>query len=147
MEGREMSEKGRNDVWLGLDAAGAKESHFRLAEFGGRGGVCMVNRELLAALEALRFALGVELGREVAVRITHCLRWGDFAGDPDAVADSMHLAKYGGIAADVLAYDVATGARVSQVLVAAVAARIFDFVKGDYADYHVHCDMRSVVGR
>ena len=45
------------------------------------------------------------------------------------------------------AEEVVSGACVPQALVALVAGKIFDFVKGDYGDGHVHCDMRSFVGR
>jgi hypothetical protein len=102
---------------------------------------------MLEGLEGLRFALGVEVGREVGVKVTHCLRTRPLSGDPDAVPFSMHKAEYGGIAVDVTCYEVRSGAVVSQQLVGEVAGRIFDWVKWNYVDGHVHCDMRSVVGR
>jgi len=138
-----MSVPGQNDVWLGSASTGGGESHFRLSEFEGAGGLCMVHRELLGALEALRFGLKVQVGREVAVIVTHAVRLPGWGGDPDAVEDSKHLPKYGGIAADVVAREVRSGAAVAQWLVGEVASRIFEFVKSDYADGHVHVDMRG----
>lgn len=60
-----------------------------------------------------------------------------------ASRDSMHLAKYGGIAVDLVAVVASSRHRVPQSTLGDVCRRYFDFVKDDYRDGHVHADLRG----
>jgi hypothetical protein len=74
-------------------------------------------------------------------RLAARLGWIDEGG---AVArDSKHLAKFGGIAVDIVARVASSRDRVPQATLGEICRRYFDWVKDDYADGHVHADNRS----
>lgn len=144
----------RNDVRLLTTVDGEDLAHFRLREFANAGGLAMVHPELLVALERVRRDLNAMAGETVWVIITDAVRtdadlaklaarlgWTDEGG---AVSrDSMHLAKYGGIAVDLVAIVAASRHRVPQATLREVCRRHFDYVKDDYRDGHVHADLRG----
>jgi len=147
----------RNDVrlWTWLEDAGYV-SHFRLYEFENQAGLAMVHPGVLRALELVRRELCLAKGRDVRIRITDAVRtqedlerlarrlgWTDEGG---AVSrDSRHLAKYGGIAVDLVAVVSGTDELVDQGELGAVCRKYFDWVKDDYGDGHVHADMRQQI--
>lgn len=65
--------------------------------------------------------------------------------------NSRHLAKFGGIAADFLLFEKRSTANGGSVRpytksgLGSMAREYFDFVKDDYADGHIHVDMRNSV--
>ncbi len=144
----------RNDVRLLTNVDGEDAAHFRLREFADGDGLAMVHPETLLALERVRRDLIAMAGEDVWVIIKDAVRteaglarlaarlgWADEGG---AVSrDSMHLAKYGGIAADLVAVVASSRHRVPQSTLAEVCRRHFDYVKDDYADGHVHADLRG----
>lgn len=148
--------QGRNDVRLQVCIDGEIQSHFRLKEFENADGLAMVHSSVLASLERVRRDLCAEVGEEVWVIITGAIRtphdlerlaarlgWTDEGG---AVSrDSKHLAKYGGIATDLVAVIVRTRERIAQATLGEVCRRHFDWVKDDYNDGHVHADNRKVL--
>lgn len=129
-------------------------SHFRLREFENAEGLAMVHATLLESLECVRRDLSAMKGEDVCVlvkdgvrtnadlaRLAARLGWTDQGG---AVSrDSKHLAKYGGIAADLVAVVARTKERVPQRVLGSVCRRYFDWVKDDYKDGHVHADNRT----
>jgi len=144
----------RNDVRLLATVDGEDAAHFRLREFANADGLAMVHPDLLCALERMRRELFAMAGEDVWVIIKDAVRteadlarlaarlgWVDEGG---AVArDSMHLAKYGGIAVDLVAIVAASRHRVPQATLGEVCRKHFDYVKDDYADGHVHADLRG----
>jgi hypothetical protein len=148
------SYKGRNDVPLAVQVDGEWSTHFRLREFENREGLAMVHRTTLESLERVRRDLAAMKGEEVWILITDAVRtqadlerlaaqlgWTDEGG---AVArDSKHLAKFGGIAVDMIAVVARTRERIAQRALGDVCRRHFDWVKDDYADGHVHADNRD----
>ena len=79
--------------------------------------------------------------RDDLERLAARLGWADEGG---AVArQSKHLAKFGGVAVDVVARVASTRGLVPQAALGDVCRRYFDWVKDDYADGHVHADNRS----
>ena len=149
------SSRGRNDVRLLVTIDGVQAAHFRLREFENGEGFAMVHASTLESLERVRRDLGAIAGEEVWVIVTDAVRtqaelerlaarlgWTDEGG---AVArGSMHLAEFGGIAADLVAVIARTRERVPQRTLGAVCRRYFDWVKDDYADGHVHADNRRI---
>lgn len=144
----------RNDVRLLTTLDGEDIAHFRLREFANADGLAMVHPELLLALERVRRELNAMAGETVWVIIKDAVRtqadlerlavrlgWVDEGGSVSR--DSMHLAKYGGIAVDVIAVIANSRHRVPQATLGKVCRRHFDFVKDDYADGHVHADLRG----
>ena len=129
-------------------------AHFKLREFENDAGLVMVHRSLLESLERVRRDLVQETGEEVWLIITNALRtqadleqlaarlgWTDEGG---AVSrNSKHLAKFGGIAVDLVAVVARTRARVPQRVLGATCRKHFDWVKDDYRDGHVHADNRD----
>jgi hypothetical protein len=146
--------KRRNDVRLLTVLDGEPVSHFRLREFENADGLAMVHPDLLLALERVRRELNDMAGETVWVVVTDAVRtqadlerlaaglgWTDGGG---AVSrDSLHLARYGGIAVDIVAVMANSRHRVPQRTLGTVCRRHFDFVKDDYADGHVHADLRD----
>ena len=144
----------RNDVRLLCDVDGQSVSHFRLREFENADGLAMVHPQLLLALERVRRDLNEMAGETVWVIVKDAVRtqadlerlavrlgWVDEGG---AVSrNSMHLAKYGGIAVDIVAELARSRHRVPQSTLGEVCRRYFDFVKDDYPDGHVHADLRN----
>ncbi len=144
----------RNDVRLLTTLDGADVAHFRLREFANAEGLAMVHPEMLLALERVRRDLNAMAGESVwviikdavrteadLVKLADLLGWADEGG---AVSrDSMHLAKYGGIAVDLVAVVAASRHRVPQTTLGDVCRRHFDYVKDDYANGHVHADLRG----
>jgi hypothetical protein len=144
----------RNDVRLLATLDGEDVAHFRLREFANADGLAMVHPELLIALERVRRDLNAMAGENVWVivkdgvrtqadleRLAARLGWTDEGG---AVSrDSKHLAKYGGIAVDLVAIIAKSRHPVPQATVGEVCRRYFDFVKDDYANGHVHADLRG----
>jgi hypothetical protein len=137
-----------------VELDGTLATNFRLREFENAEGLAMVHRSVVEALERVRRDLTAERGGEVWVIVTDGVRteadlerlaarlgWTDEGGIVSR--DSMHLAKYGGVAADLVAVDAASGERLPQKRLGAACRRYFDFVKDDYAGGHVHADMRS----
>ncbi len=147
---------GRNDVRLLTTLGGEDVSHFRLREFENRDGLAMVHSATLVSLEAVRRDLRAMAGEEVWVIVTDAVRtdtdlerlaarlgWIDRGG---AVSrDSKHLAKYGGIAVDLIAVSADSRMRVPQATLGKACLRHFDWVKDDYADGHVHADNRGLL--
>lgn len=152
---RGSSCSGRNDIPLVAVVDGEPVSHFRLREFENRDGLAMVHSSTLVALEKVRRDLCAMAGEEVWVIVTDAVRtaqdlerlaaglgWTDEGG---AVSrHSKHLARYGGIAVDLIAVVASTRRRVPQCTLGAVCRRHFDWVKDDYHDGHVHADNRGV---
>ncbi len=150
--------KGRNDIRLLTTLDGEEMSHFRLREFENRDGLTLVHSATLVSLEEVRRDLSAMAGEEVWVIVTDGLRteadldrlaarlgWSDEGG---AVSrDSKHLAKYGGIAVDLVAVSADSRMRVPQATLGKVCRRHFSWVKDDYADGHVHADNRYLLGR
>lgn len=143
----------RNDVRLLIDLDGEPVSNFRLREFENIDGLAMVHPKLLEALERTRRELCERVGETVWVLITDAVRtradlerlaarygWTDEGGT--VARDSKHLAKHGGIAVDFIAVNARTKRRIPQAELGAVCRKYFDFVKDDYADGHVHADVR-----
>lgn len=149
--------KGRNDVRLLAEIDGEPLSHFRLREFENAEGLAMVHVSTLVSLEKVRRDLTAWAGEEVWVLVTDALRtqadlerlaarlgWTDEGG---AVSrQSKHLARFGGIAVDLVAMIARTGRRVPQKTLGSICRRHFDWVKDDYRDGHVHADNRGVLG-
>lgn len=146
--------RGRNDIRLSCELDGEEVSHFRLREFENAEGLAMVHVSVLDALERVRRELCVMAGEEVWVIVTDGVRtqrdlqrlaarlgWTDEGG---AVSrESKHLAKYGGIAVDIVAIVASSRQRVPQTTLGRICRRHFDWVKDDYADGHVHADQRE----
>lgn len=152
MSGRFSSR--RNDVRLLATVDGENVSHFRLREFENRDGLAMVHPETLTALERVRRDLNAMAGEPVWVIVTDAVRTEadlerlaarlGWTGEGGLVSrDSKHLAKYGGIAVDVIAVVAGSRERVPARALGEVCRRYFDFVKDDYADGHVHADLRG----
>ena len=149
--------KGRNDVRLLAEIDGEPLSHFRLREFENAEGLAMVHVSTLVSLEKVRRDLTAWAGEEVWVLVTDALRtqadlerlaarlgWTDEGG---AVSrQSKHLARFGGIAVDLVAMIARTGRRVPQKTLGSICRQHFDWVKDDYRDGHVHADNRGVLG-
>jgi len=144
---------GRNDVRLMTRLDGEWVSHFRLREFENRDGLAMVHASVLDSLERTRRDLGAVAGEEVWILVTNAVRtqadlenlaarlgWVDEGGL--VARNSRHLARFGGIAVDIVARVARTHRAVPQKTLGAVCRRYFDFVKDDYADGHVHADNR-----
>jgi len=147
------AQRGRNRVKLYTEIDGELVSHFSLREFENAYGFVMIHASVPRALEQVRRDLCHEAGEEVQIVITDALRteeelrrlakrygWTDEGGTVSR--NSRHLARYGGIAVDIVARVRSTGARFPQDRVGAVCRRYFDFVKDDYPDGHVHADNR-----
>ena len=116
----------------------------------------MVHSSVVVALEKVRRDLCAACGEEVAVLVRDATRterdlhalaarfgWTDEGGLVSR--DSKHLARYGGVAVDIVARVVRTKERVAQQVLGEVCRRYFDFVKDDYADGHVHVDNRGSI--
>jgi hypothetical protein len=144
----------RNDVRLLATLDGEDVAHFRLREFANADGLAMVHPEILLALERVRRELNAMAGESVWVIVKDAVRteadlqrlatrlgWTDEGGTVSR--DSMHLAKYGGIAVDLVAIMAKSRHPVPQATVGAICRRHFDFVKDDYANGHVHADLRG----
>lgn len=144
----------RNDVRLLASLDGEEVAHFRLREFANAEGLAMVHPELLLALERVRRDLNAMAGENVWVilkdavrteadlkRLAARLGWADEGGLVSR--DSMHLAKYGGIAVDLVAIVASSRHPVPQATLGEVCRRHFDYVKDDYRDGHVHADLRG----
>lgn len=144
----------RNDVRLVVDLDGEPASHFTLREFENGDGLAMVHRTTLESLERVRRDLCAAGGEEVWLIVTDAVRtqadlerlakrlgWIDQGGT--VARDSKHLAKYGGIAVDLVAVVASTRRRIPQDLLGALCRRHFDWVKDDYRDGHVHADNRA----
>lgn len=148
--------RGRNDVRLLCHLDGEPLSHFRLREFENPEGLAMVHADTLVSLEKTRRDLCALCRAEVWLIVTSAVRtpadqehlaarlgWANQGG---AVArDSRHLARYGGIAVDLIAVLAGNRRRVPQATLGAICRRHFDFVKDDYRDGHVHADNRARV--
>lgn len=144
--------KETNDLFL--CPVGCYRTNFKLKEFANRDGVACVHRRVVLALNAVRTDLCKRYDVEVEVLITSATRteednerlgkmlgWTDEGG---AVArNSKHLVKHGGIAVDLTARVKGTKSHVPQRVLGQVCRRHFDYVKDDYADGHVHADMRT----
>jgi len=130
--------------------------HFRLSEFENADGLVMVNPSVVRSLELTRFVLCQQYDREVQIIIKDAFRteadnnrlgeklgWTDEGGL--VARDSKHLAKYGGIAVDIVARyrEGDKWIRVPQEILAAACRDHFDYVKADYKDGHVHADNRE----
>jgi hypothetical protein len=144
----------RNDIRLLCELDGESIAHFRLREFENADGLAMVHPELLLALERVRRDLTEMAGETVWIIVKDAIRtpadldrlaarlgWTDEGGAVSS--DSMHLAKYGGIAVDTIAVMAKSRHRVPQATLGEICRRHFDFVKDDYADGHVHADLRN----
>jgi len=143
---------GRNDIRLWTNLDGKLVSHFRLVEFENRDGLCMIDPRLLLGLEQLRQDLCEKYFKEISIKITCALRthkdnenlaaklgWTDEGGSVSRT--SKHLPEYGGIAADIYAYDEQRQ-NLPSITVGAIAVKYFSFVKASYSDGHIHVDQR-----
>lgn len=158
-----MNNDGRNEIsiWTFLDAGAEPVSHFKFSEFEDKDRFVMVHQSVPFSLEMLRHDLGKHYKREVCIRITGATRtparnralaarlgWVSQGGKVSA--NSRHLARYGGVAVDIVAYfwDTKKPVRIEvpQCVLGGFARGLFDFVKDDYADGHVHCDNRKRAG-
>ncbi len=140
----------RNDIRL-IDPGTGEPGHFRLREFENNDGLAMVSPGVLWGLERVREELNT--GDEVWIIVTDAVRtdadlerlvvrlgWVDEGG---AVSrDSKHLAKYGGIAVDIVATWRDSRTRFPVLDVAHACRHYFDWVKL-YSDGHVHADNRD----
>lgn len=130
-------------------------SHFKLYEFENADGLAMVDSTVVQSLEMTRIALGKQYECEVQIIVTSGIRTVDdnerlaarlrWVHDGGLVAkDSKHLAKYGGIAVDIIArfYEDGKWIRVEQLRLASACRDQFSYVKADYKDGHVHADNR-----
>jgi len=128
-------------------------SHFSMHEFENADGLVMVHPTVLAGLEGVRRRLNDATGQPVAVIVTDAVRtrrdldrmaerygWTDEGGRVSR--DSRHLAKYGGVAVDIIAVREPGGDRVAQHVVGDACREHFDWVRDDYPDGHVHADNR-----
>jgi len=132
-------------------------SHFSMHEFENDDGLVMVHPSVLSGLEHVRRRLNDSTGAPVSVIVADAVRtqrdldrlaerygWTDEGGRVSR--DSRHLAKYGGIAVDIVAlrHDHAGRVtdRVAQNVVGDACRECFDWVKDDYPDGHVHADNR-----
>jgi len=144
----------RNDVQLLVQVGGEACSHFRLREFENPEGLAMIHATTLDSLERVRRDLCAMAGEEVWVIITDAVRtqadlerlaarlgWADQGGL--VARESKHLARFGGIAVDIVAVVKRTRERVPQKTLGEVCRRHFDWVKDDYQDGHVHGDNRD----
>ena len=137
-------------------------SHFSMHEFENDDGLVMVHPSVLRGLERVRRRLNDSTGAPVAVIVADAVRtqrdldrlaerygWTDEGGRVSR--DSRHLAKYGGIAVDIVAVrqDNAGRAteRLPQSVVGEACRECFDWVKDDYPDGHIHADNRFGGGR
>jgi len=128
-------------------------SHFSLHEFENADGLVMVHPTVLTGLERVRRRLNDSTGGPVSIIVTDAVRtrrdldrlaerygWVDEGGRVSR--ESRHLARYGGIAVDVVAVQQDNGTRLPQRVVGDACREHFDWVKDDYADGHVHADNR-----
>lgn len=146
-----------NDVPLMANIDGEwVKSHFKVREFENKDGIVMVHPAVLEALERTRWDLGVAMEQEVMIIITDSVRtdadmerlaarlgWIDEGGLVSR--DSKHHVKYGGIAVDFVAKYKESKKNIGSNEVGCIARYYFDFVKDDYADGHVHADMRGLI--
>jgi len=146
----------RNDVLLAYRVDGIwRKTHFRLYEFENAEGLAMVDPSVVQSLEQTRNDLCGCYEREVQIVVKDGVRteadnerlgkWLGWTDEGGLVArDSRHLAKYGGIAVDVVARyrEGDKWVYVTQDLLAAACRVHFEYVKADYADGHVHADNR-----
>lgn len=152
-DGASCALHGRNRVRLYTEVRGELVSHFWLREFESAAGFVMIHASVPLSLELLRRDLCREVGEEVEVLVTDAVRteedllrlaqrygWSDEGGTVSR--DSRHLARYGGVAVDIVARVRGTGRPIAQDGLGAVSRRYFDFVKDDYPDGHVHADNR-----
>lgn len=146
--------KGRNNLRLLVTIDGEDLAHFRLREFENADGLAMVHVSVVESLERVRRDLCALAGEEVWVIVTDAVRtqadldrlaarlgWTDRGGLVSR--DSKHLAKYGGIAVDLIAVVARDRRRIPQDTIGLVCRRHFDWVKADYKDGHVHADNRA----
>ncbi len=147
---------GRNDIALLVELDGETVSNFKLREFENAEGLAMVHSSVLYALEQVRRDLGIVFGETVWIYITNGVRteadnarlgaslgWSDEGGLVSR--NSRHLARYGGIAVDLIAVLARNRTRVPQEVVGKICRRYFDWVKDDYQDGHVHADNRNAI--
>jgi hypothetical protein len=143
-----------NFIALPDPAAPNSPVHFWLLEFASRDGLVCLHPHLLMALYRLRAALCEHMGCSAMVRITSGTRtpaentrlaerlgWTNSGGSVSR--DSKHLPKYGGIAVDLIASLENPPYIVPKETLVELATAIFDYVKSDYPDGHVHVDMRD----
>jgi len=148
--------QGTNDIWLSTDQLPTTPSHFRLAEFATLQGLVMLHRSVLVSLERLRLDLAAAINYPVSIIITDAVRtqqynhslgarlgWTDQGGKVSR--NSMHLAKYGGIAVDIIATLYQSHTRIPQHQLGRECRRHFYFVQDNYPDGHVHCDNRNIL--
>lgn len=131
--------------------------HFKLYEFedSAANNLVVIHALTLARLEKLRWAIGQNLNREIAIVITCGTRtkrtnrnlakvfgWTTDGGLVSPI--SKHLPEFGGIAVDVYALDKSTGQIVPQKHLSVQAARFFDVVIDHYPT-HTHVDLRHTL--
>jgi hypothetical protein len=138
-----------NKIYLAAERGTTMFSHFTLDEFQNSEGWAMVSRELLQALEAIRQTIWDTLKTEHAIQITRAtvteeenralaarLGWTDEGGK--VARDSHHLAKYGGAAADIVAYNLKTKAILPANILAKISSLYVPTVIPYPDDNHVH---------
>lgn len=144
----------RNDIRLWTLVDDTLVSHFSLYEFENHDGLAMVHPSLLDSLELTRRDLCTEAKEEVWIIVTDAVRtqqdldrlaarfgWTSEGGTVSPL--SMHLARFGGIAVDIIAYTKANHVPIPQKVLGPISERYFDWVKHDYLDGHVHADNRN----
>ena len=144
---------GRNAISLFSSPNPTSISNFQLCEFENIDGLAMVHSSVLTSLERVRLDLALHLRQTVHLIITDAVRTQSdldrlaakygWQKDGGKVAEnSMHLAKHGGIAVDLIGKIADSQTPISQHLLAQYCRLHFDFVLANYPDGHVHADNR-----
>jgi len=148
----------RNRIPLYTKIDGKLVSHFSMHEFENDDGLVILHPTVLVGLERVRQKLNELAGVPIVIFVTDAVRtqqdlerlaeqygWTDEGGTVSR--DSKHLAKYGGIAVDIIAMPKGLtfgreSARQWQERLGQTCREYFDWVKDDYPDGHVHADNR-----
>ena len=141
---------------LYTDINGELVSHFNLWEFRNPLGWVIIHPATVKALELTRRDLNrIHAPNQIWIIITNTTRtieqneemgrrlgWTDYGGI--VAKQSRHLECYGGIAVDFKARNAHTRKELPNSEVGAYARKHFDYVIDNYADNHVHGDMRNL---
>lgn len=142
-----------NDVALVSEVDGSPVT-WRLSQFATPSGWVMIHPTLLTKLSELRVELSrrypgyevdiIEATRDVHMRQLCALRKGGYLDQGgEAPRISYHNPEFGGIAADIVAIETATGKRMELAVLAAVAGKVFPHCY--LRPTHVHVDVRDAL--